>query len=730
MSENRPQGNGINGAEKSSRDILIKGFGFISLVIVVMAVVWFFMITSTQNQINEILKEQEQSRAIFKMRDAAYQRALILYRMTLLEDEFDRDEEYLKFKEKAQEFLVARESFLTHLSDDSFQKEVEIWQSAGPDINNGARLQNMIAELLLEGEDKKANDTLLNSAMPTQNKVMGKLTELLVEQDKSTKKTVENISTDTQSSLVIMSVLAGWAIFWAIGIAAHTMRKTSSVEQSLRDAREVAQNADKHKSQFLANMSHEIRTPLTAIIGFSETLIDDKEKSSDWKTYLRSIIRNGKHLHELINDILDLSKIEANQLSMEEIEVSPSLVLFEIDSLMKDRAKSKNLHFDVTIEYPIPETITSDPTRIKQILINLCSNAIKFTADGRVSLRAFYKKETNQFGFNVEDSGIGMTSEQISELFKPFKQADSSTTRKFGGTGLGLYISKQLVEKLGGNLTVNSLEGVGSRFSVLIDAGNISNDAWINSKEEALDRSSSSRNRADIPALSGSVLLAEDNPDNQRLITMHIKKTGAEVTVVGNGKLAVELGLNKHFDLIIMDMQMPIMGGIDAIKSLRTQGCNTPITTLTANAMKEDIQTSKKAGAAEFLTKPIDRHAFYSVLKKYLHTEEPNEIKIKPAYDDMDGIDDLIDLYVKSLPDACGRIERLLHAKDWEGLRFEIHQLKGTGGAFGFPEITEQCKEIEFKMMDKDYNEATQLISGLHLTCGSIVAANSNTEAA
>jgi signal transduction histidine kinase/CheY-like chemotaxis protein len=734
LSENHPQGDGIEGAENSSRGILIQGFGFISLVIVIMAVVWFFMITETQKQIDEIIKDQEEAAAVSTMRDSVYQRALILHRMALMEDEFDRDDEYIRFKEKAGDFIKARDFFLgrSQVNHDSHPEKLAIWEGIKSSITKGGNWQTATSELLVNGEDDKANETLLHVALPAQNRTIGKLNELSIKQREITNATLEKISEDTQSSLTIMSGLAISAVLWAFGIAAFTIRKTSRVEASLNEARENAQNADKHKSQFLANMSHEIRTPLTAIIGFSETLIDGNEKSNDWKLYLRSIIRNGKHLHELINDILDISKIEANQLSMEHIDVSPGLLLFEIDSLLRERAISKGLHFEVIIEYPIPETITSDPTRLKQILINLCSNAIKFTADGRVTLRSHYNKETNQFGYTIEDSGIGMSSEQISELFKPFKQADSSTTREFGGTGLGLYISKQLAENLGGSLTVDSLQGVGSRFSVLVDAGTISDEAWINSKEEALNRSSSSRNKADTPSLNGNILLAEDNPDNQRLISMHINKTGAKVTVVGNGKLAVEKGLSESFDLIIMDMQMPIMGGIDAIKALRASGCETPIATLTANAMKEDIQESKQAGAREFLTKPIDRKAFYAMLQNYLDAAKPAETEPtkKQTSSDLDGIEDLIELYIESLPEACGRIERLLHAKDWDGLRFEIHQLKGTGGAFGFPEITEQCKEIESKMKNKEYDEATQLISGFHLTCGSIVAANSNTEAA
>lgn len=202
-----------------------------------------------------------------------------------------------------------------------------------------------------------------------------------------------------------------------------------------------AQESDQQKSQFLANMSHEIRTPLAAIIGFSETLYKN-ESSKEKKSYIERIIRNGKHLHQLIDDILDLSKIEANQLSIENIKVSVCSLVMEIDSLMGEKASSKGISFNVDFEFPIPEFITTDPTRLKQILINLCNNAIKFTDNGVVSLIVRYQSKQNIIDFLVKDSGIGMTDEQVAGLFKPFKQADSSTTRKYGGTGLGLYVSK------------------------------------------------------------------------------------------------------------------------------------------------------------------------------------------------------------------------------------------------------------------------------------------------
>ncbi len=382
----------------------------------------------------------------------------------------------------------------------------------------------------------------------------------------------------------------------------------------MSSAQYKAQKSDQQKSKFLANMSHEIRTPLTAIIGFSEMLYQNG-KTKDWKLFLESIIRNGKHLHQLINDILDVSKIEANQLSIEEISVPVCNLSLEIDSLMGKKARDKGLKFEVTFNFPIPELITTDPTRLKQILLNLCSNAIKFTEVGSVGLDVSYDSKTNDMKFLVKDSGIGMSSEHMSALFKPFKQADLSTTRKYGGTGLGLYISKQLSEKLGGHLKVTSMLNVGSLFEVTVPAGE-TGEYWINSEDDT--SLFANDNEITIPKLEGKILLAEDDLDNQKLITLYIENTGAGVEIVGNGKLAVEKGKTESFDLILMDMQMPEMGGIEAIEKLREANCTTPIATLTANAMKEDTLKSKGAGANGFITKPIDQKEFYSILKKYL----------------------------------------------------------------------------------------------------------------
>ena len=476
----------------------------------------------------------------------------------------------------------------------------------------------------------------------------------------------------------------------------------------MADAQNKAQKADQQKSQFLANMSHEIRTPLTAIIGFSETLYQN-DKIKDWKQYLERIILNGEHLHQLINDILDLSKIEANQLSIENINVPICNLAMEIDSLIGEKANSKGLSFNLNFELPIPEVIKTDPTRLKQILINLCSNAVKFTEKGSVSLGIRYDQENHSMIFLIKDSGIGMTSDQILGLFQPFKQADSSTTRKFGGTGLGLYISKLLAEKLGGDIKVTSMKNIGSLFEVRILVDEIGM-TWIDSETQI--QLLYDNKELSIPTLKGNVLLAEDNLDNQKLISLFIENTGANVEIVGNGVLALEKATHENFDLILMDMQMPEMGGIDAIAKLRKENCKTPIAVLTANAMNDDKLKSKKAGANEFLTKPINQEAFYDLLKKYLCEVEHknvhliNEIKT-------DRMKKLFNSFIARLPGLSDRFEALLDEKNWQSLDEEIHKLKGIGGSLGFSDVTDLSGDIEMKIKSGDYDFAERLIRSL-----------------
>jgi PAS domain S-box-containing protein len=402
-----------------------------------------------------------------------------------------------------------------------------------------------------------------------------------------------------------------------------------------------AEAASAAKSEFLANMSHEIRTPMTAILGYAEELNDEvmccpvcpslsqclrREKGVE---ALSTIRRSGEHLLQVINDILDISKIESDQLDVKRIVCSPMQMLAEVQSLMAVRAKEKNLALRCNFAGPIPETILSDPTRIHQILVNLVGNAIKFTQTGAVEVTGRLR-DKNERGpdsclcFEVRDTGIGLTQEEIKKLFKPFSQADTSASRQFSGTGLGLVISKRLAETLGGDIEVESDEGIGSTFTVTIDTGPLDGVRMIREFQELHVQIQPTTNSMvpDKPLLQGRILLVEDGEDNLRLISSLLKKAGADVTAVENGQLAVDQALEayeqgRQFSVILMDMQMPVMDGYMAARQLRQKGYPGAIIALTAHAMIEDRQKCLAAGCDDYISKPIDRQRLIAAVSRY-----------------------------------------------------------------------------------------------------------------
>jgi PAS domain S-box-containing protein len=405
-----------------------------------------------------------------------------------------------------------------------------------------------------------------------------------------------------------------------------TVEKLESANQTLAEYNTLAESATRAKSEFLANMSHEIRTPMTAILGFAEVLLGEpgiELAPPERVEAIRTIRRNGEYLLDLINDILDLSKIEAGRFEVERIDCSIIQLLADVISLMRVRADAKQL--PVSIEYvsDIPELIRTDPLRLRQILINLVGNAIKFTETGQIRLvvQLVRSPRTPLLCVDVIDTGIGLTHEQQSRLFQPFSQADSSTTRKFGGTGLGLMISKRLAEMLGGDIMVTSALGKGSCFRVTFETGDLAGVKMIGAHRvsEGMIQTLPAKPAAHPIKLAGRILLAEDGPDNQRLISFILKKAGADVTVVANGQLACDEALaamanGNPFDIILMDMQMPVLDGYDATRQLRSAGYSHPIVALTAHAMEGDDAKCLAAGCDEYLTKPIDRVKFLTVL--------------------------------------------------------------------------------------------------------------------
>ena len=527
--------------------------------------------------------------------------------------------------------------------------------------------------------------------------------------------------------------MAGLGTSDEIGAVVHVLdtltQRLLAHNQEMAQSRTEAQAANKAKSQFLANMSHEIRTPLNGVLGMSE-LLQGTELNKDQRRYADAIATSGRALHELLSNILDLSKIEAGKVEIETIDFDLTRLLKELASAYGEIGTARSNRITLHLALPAPAFFRGDPTRLRQVLSNLLGNAVKFTEAGTVTLEAS-ALAARDYGprtwlrFSVRDTGIGIAPDQLKNLFAPFAQADSSTTRKFGGTGLGLVISKHLVELLGGSMHVERNAGAGSRF-------------WFDLPFAAADTAPESAHASVAtasPGMAVRVLLAEDNPVNQEVIKAMLGKAGADVVVVDNGELAVQALRQREFDLVLMDCQMPVMDGYEATRLIRAEaapGRRLPIIALTANTFAEDRAHCLAAGMDDYLTKPVTWDLLAQTVTRWagaaaavplavcasiaasaaaLDLGEPQvgAVGPSPAFEPAAfqkslpagmGVDSalarkIIGLFISESAKLIAEIERAATAADTQAMFRAAHSLKSSAASVGALAFSAIARELE-----------------------------------
>ena len=487
----------------------------------------------------------------------------------------------------------------------------------------------------------------------------------------------------------------------------------------LGKAKERAEAANRAKSDFLANMSHDIRTPMNAILGFTDLLRRGYGKNQDdARKYLETIYSSGKHLLDLINDILDLSKVEAGALEVEQIACAPHLLIHEVVTVLGVKAREKGIALEFNAEGMVPATIHSDPTCLRRIVTNLVGNAVKFTEHGSVSvtLRLITSNGEPQIVIEVSDTGIGIAAERLESMFDPFSQADSSVTRRFGGTGLGLTISRRLARAMGGDITASSEAGQGSTFTVTVNTGSLSGIRMLSPSEIIAAHTGSEtdeQTRWRFPA--ARVLVVDDAPENRELLTLLLGDAGLQVDEAENGQVGVEMARHQSYDLILMDMQMPVMDGFTATRILRADGLTIPIIALTANAMKDSEQEVLEAGCSGIQTKPINIDDLMQALAAQLGgtrmndrspdpvpspapptvTEPPVIGPIRSRLANVARLRSTVRKFAHRLDEQLPTLQRACETGNHKELATLAHWLRGAASTVGYDVFTQPALRLE-----------------------------------
>jgi signal transduction histidine kinase/DNA-binding response OmpR family regulator len=595
-------------------------------------------------------------------------------------------------KKNDYQILLTENLAISSLISASQQQFVKAFlEHQGYEKSNRLFLNKMLNDKLASFESEQLNQKIVE--LETRRKV----------QD------LQSVKIEQQRNIVILTLVLILVITFFIYRRYLEQRLTDELELRVKQRTHALENltkelekADQVKNQFLANMSHEIRTPLTAIVGHAEAIIHGDVDKNKVQEDIEVIHGNSLHLLDLINDILDLSRIEANKCELEIQPLNLAELIQDLSHTFTAQAQQKQLNFTVEHTLPSPFIIEMDSLRLKQILLNLCANAIKFTEKGHVTLMIDWKDE--QLSFTVIDTGIGLSEEHIAQVFELFTQADNSISRRFGGSGLGLSLSNQLAKLMSGNIVVSSQLGQGSSFCLTLPCQY--DESYL------IDRTNTVTIKDDDMLFTGTILLAEDHDDNRRLIARLLTSLGLDVIVASNGKEAVQLCLKHQPSLVLLDIQMPEMDGVDAFKALRDLGCKQPIYALTANAMSHEVSKYLGLGFTGHLKKPIERKNFIAIIAKYFTISTENtalfykqnnlqtvtaDYKLTKAEENLSEVDlsDLVAEFKENLSNDKQALTLHSDNDDIKKLAHVAHQLAGAAQMFGFVELNQAAKDLE-----------------------------------